>query len=127
MNLLLKRLPRLRDASLDPVAAFGGTFHANEGWGALDEAYADARPGGRHPAMPDPLPVEIYCHSLTDPSILSPELRAAGAQTLTVFGLHAPDRLRHRGEQRRAPGRAAGRRVRVRSTPCSASRSPTCC
>jgi phytoene dehydrogenase-like protein len=37
--------------------------------------------------------VEIYCHSLTDPTILSPELQAAGAQTLTVFGLHTPDRL----------------------------------
>src|SRR5690606_17332810 len=36
---------------------------------------------------------EIYCHSLTDPSILSPELQASGAHTLTVFALHAPDRL----------------------------------
>jgi len=39
---------------------------------------------------------EIYCHSLTDPSILSPELVEAGVQTLTVFGLHTPDRLTHR-------------------------------
>jgi len=31
VNLLLRRLPRLRDASLDPAAAFGGTFHINEG------------------------------------------------------------------------------------------------
>jgi phytoene dehydrogenase-like protein len=89
VNLLLKRLPRLRDASLDPAAAFGGTFHANEGWSGLDRAYQAAASG----AVPDPLPVEIYCHSLTDSSILSPELRASGAQTLTVFGLHAPDRL----------------------------------
>jgi phytoene dehydrogenase-like protein len=74
---------------VDAVAAFGGTFHANEGWGALDQAYAEAAAGD----IPSTLPVEIYCHSLTDPSILSPELRAAGAQTLTVFGLHAPDRL----------------------------------
>ena len=35
----------------------------------------------------------MYCHSLTDPSILSPELRAAGTQTLTLFGLHMPARL----------------------------------
>jgi phytoene dehydrogenase-like protein len=89
VNLLLKRLPTLRDADLDPAAAFGGTFHANEGWAALDRGYATAASG----AMPDPLPVEIYCHSLTDPSILSPELRGSGAQTLTVFGLHVPDRL----------------------------------
>ena len=85
VNLLLKRLPRLRDASVDPAAAFGGTFHINELWSQLDTAY-DVAAGG---AVPDPLPCEIYCHSLTDPSILSPELRESGAQTLTVFGLHA--------------------------------------
>ena len=89
VNLLLTRLPRLRDESLDPAAAFGGTFHANEGFARLGSAYDDAVAG----RIPDPLPVEIYCHSLTDPSILSPELRAAGAQTLTVFALQTPDRL----------------------------------
>lgn len=89
VNLLLSRLPRLRDARLDPVVAFGGTFHANEGFGQLGSAY-DAAVAGR---LPDPLPVEIYCHSLSDPSILSPELRASGAQTLTVFALQTPDRL----------------------------------
>jgi phytoene dehydrogenase-like protein len=89
VNLLLSRLPRLRDAGVDPVAAFGGTFHANEGWARLGEAYAEAAAGG----IPDPLPCEIYCHTLTDPSILSPEMRASGAQTLTVFALQAPDRL----------------------------------
>jgi phytoene dehydrogenase-like protein len=89
VNLLLKRLPRLRDERLDPVAAFGGTFHANEGFRELGEAY-DAAVSGR---LPEPLPVEIYCHSLTDPSILSPELRGSGAQTLTVFALQTPDRL----------------------------------
>ena len=41
-------------------------------------------------ALPDPLPCEIYCHSLADPSILSPALRESGAHTLTVFGLHTP-------------------------------------
>ena len=89
VNLLLERLPRLRDATVDPVAAFGGTFHINELWSQLDVAYSTAATGG----IPRPLPCEIYCHSLTDPSILSPELRASGAQTLTVFGLHTPHRL----------------------------------
>ncbi|MBX3100611.1 MAG: NAD(P)/FAD-dependent oxidoreductase [Salinibacterium sp.] len=89
VNLLVSRLPRLKDASVDPAAAFGGTFHINETWSQLDTAYAAASAGG----IPDPLPCEIYCHSLTDPTILSPELRATGAQTLTVFGLHVPDRL----------------------------------
>jgi phytoene dehydrogenase-like protein len=89
VNLLLKRLPKLRDAGVDPVAAFGGTFHINELWSQLDTAYQTAAGGG----IASPLPCEIYCHSLTDPSILSLELRESGAQTLTVFGLHAPDRL----------------------------------
>ncbi|MBN9239236.1 MAG: hypothetical protein BGO97_06070 [Micrococcales bacterium 70-64] len=89
VNLLLSRLPRLKDTAVDPAAAFGGTFHINETWSQLSAAY-DAASAGR---IPDPLPCEIYCHSLTDPTILSPELRAAGAQTLTVFGLHTPSRL----------------------------------
>jgi phytoene dehydrogenase-like protein len=89
VNLLVERLPRLRDPSVDPAAAFGGTFHVNELWSQLDAAYPVAAGG----AVPNPLPCEVYCHSLTDPSILSPELRRSGAQTLTVFGLHAPDRL----------------------------------
>ena len=89
VNLLLKRLPRLRDAALDPAAAFGGTFHINETFTQLQAAH-DAAVAGQ---VPDPVPAEIYCHSLTDPSILGPELRANGAQTLTVFALHTPDRL----------------------------------
>lgn len=88
VNLLLSRLPRLRDESVSPAAAFGGTFHINEGLDRLEGAFQEALQG----SIPDPLPCEIYCHSVTDPSILSSELVAAGAQTLTVFGLHAPDR-----------------------------------
>jgi phytoene dehydrogenase-like protein len=92
-NLLVSRLPRLL-ADVDPAAAFGGTFHINETWDQLDAAYRRAAgSAGAAGALPTPLPCEIYCHSLTDPSILSPELQAAGAQTLTVFGLHVPDRL----------------------------------
>ncbi|MCU1638411.1 MAG: NAD(P)/FAD-dependent oxidoreductase [Microbacteriaceae bacterium] len=89
VNLLLKRLPRLRDDAIDPAAAFGGTFHINETYSQLDRAYGAAFSG----VIPDPLPAEVYCHSLTDPSILSPELAESGAHTLTVFGLHVPDRL----------------------------------
>jgi phytoene dehydrogenase-like protein len=89
VNLLVKRLPRLLDETLDPAAAFGGTFHVNESYSQLESAFQTAS-GGR---MPSPLPAEIYCHSLSDPSILSPELAASGAHTLTVFGLHTPDRL----------------------------------
>jgi len=88
VNLLLKRLPRLRDTSVSPEAAFGGTFHINETYRQLETAYAQAAAGD----IPDLLPCEIYCHSLTDPSILAPDLVGAGVQTLTVFGLHAPSR-----------------------------------
>ncbi|WP_181009543.1 NAD(P)/FAD-dependent oxidoreductase [Streptomyces sp. SM11] len=89
VNMLLTRLPKLRDRSVDPRQAFAGTFHIAEGYGQLADAYRDAA-AGRLPAAP---PSEIYCHSLTDPSILGPDLAARGYQTLTLFGLHAPARL----------------------------------
>ncbi len=89
VNMVLRRLPRLRDDSVTPEQAFGGTLHVNETWTQLDSAYARAAGG----ALPDPLPCEIYCHSLTDPTILSPALRESGAATLTVFGLHTPHSL----------------------------------
>jgi len=88
VNMLLKRLPRLR-AGTDPVAAFGGTFHINENFEQLQTAFEQATRG----EIPNPLPCEIYCHSLTDPSILGPQLQASGAQTLTVFALHTPHAL----------------------------------
>ncbi|TMS49194.1 NAD(P)/FAD-dependent oxidoreductase [Mycobacterium sp. DBP42] len=89
VNLMLRRLPRLRDQQVTPEQAFGGTFHINETFSQLERAYGAATAG----RVPDPLPCEIYCHSLTDPSILSEDLRASGAQTLTVFGLHTPHSL----------------------------------
>ena len=46
-----------------------------------------SRPAGR---IPDPLPCEVYCHTLTDRSILGDELRDRGYHTLTLFGLHTP-------------------------------------
>jgi len=88
VNMLLRRLPRLRD-DVDPVAAFSGTFHVHESFDELQTAHARAA-AGRIPGTP---PCEIYCHSLTDDSILGPDLRAAGAHTLTLFGLHMPARL----------------------------------
>ncbi|UKD55288.1 NAD(P)/FAD-dependent oxidoreductase [Amycolatopsis sp. FU40] len=89
VNMVLRRLPRLRDEAVDPRDAFGGTFHVNESFAQLETAYREAA-AGRIPTMP---PCEIYCHSLTDPSILGPAERAAGVQTLTLFGLHMPARL----------------------------------
>jgi phytoene dehydrogenase-like protein len=89
VNLLLSRLPALRDAAVTAEQAFAGTFHVNETASQLQRAFEEAT-AGRIPSLP---PCETYCHSLTDPTILGDELRAAGVQTLTLFGLHMPARL----------------------------------
>jgi phytoene dehydrogenase-like protein len=89
LNMLVSRLPRPRDPAVSPEDAFAGTFHVNEGYEQLQRAYEEAA-AGRIPSTP---PCELYCHSLIDPSILSGELRASGAHTLTLFGLHMPARL----------------------------------
>jgi phytoene dehydrogenase-like protein len=86
INFLLDRLPRLK-SGVDPAVAFAGTLHLAEDYSQLEAAYADAAAG----RVPSVLPGEVYCHSLTDPSILgsSPE----GMHTLTYFGVHTPASL----------------------------------
>jgi phytoene dehydrogenase-like protein len=86
INFLLDRLPRLK-SGVDPAVAFSGTLHLGEDYGQLEAAYAEAAGG----SVPSVLPGEVYCHSLTDPSILgeSPD----GTHTLTYFGLHTPATL----------------------------------
>jgi phytoene dehydrogenase-like protein len=74
---------------LTDAAALESRRHAYWMLSQLDAAYDRAARG----VVPEPLPCEIYCHSLSDPTILSEQLRASGAQTLTVFGLHAPHDL----------------------------------
>jgi phytoene dehydrogenase-like protein len=88
INMLLSRLPRLK-SGMDPHLAFAGTFHVNESYSQLESAYQRAKSG----SIPSDLPLELYCHTLTDPTILSPELNAEGYQTLTLFGLHTPAAL----------------------------------
>ena len=83
INFLLDRLPRLR-SGVDPRVAFAGTLHLSEGYGELLSAYGAAVAG----RLPDPLPGEVRCHSLTDPSILGGV--PTGSHTLTYFGLHTP-------------------------------------
>src|SRR5690606_27278913 len=78
VNMVLARLPRLRDPQVRPEEAFAGTFHVNETYDQLERAYRQAAAG----QVPDVPPAEIYCHTLTDPSILSPELRSSGAHTM---------------------------------------------
>jgi phytoene dehydrogenase-like protein len=83
INMLLTRLPQLK-SGVDPRVAFAGTFHINETYSHLNDSYRVAKNG----EIPTRLPLEMYCHTLTDSSILSPELVAKGFHTLTLFGLH---------------------------------------
>jgi phytoene dehydrogenase-like protein len=83
LNLVLERLPGLR-SGIAPEDAFAGTFRLNEHEDQLAAAHRDAE-AGRLPAAP---PAEIYCHTLTDPSIAP-----GGGHSLTLFGLHTPARL----------------------------------
>jgi phytoene dehydrogenase-like protein len=88
INILLKRLPTLK-SRFDPRLAFAGTFHANESFSQLEQTFVDSQSG----VMPAKMPIEMYCHTLSDPSILGADLQAAGYQTLTLFGLHTPASL----------------------------------
>ena len=88
INMLLKKLPRLK-SGIDPKVAFAGTFHIDERYSDLQRAYKQCTAG----IIPDVIPAEMYCHTLTDQSILSAELISAGYQTLTLFGIHTPASL----------------------------------
>ena len=57
-------------------------MHLEEGFWDLEAAYATTAAGN----LPAVVPGEVYCHSLTDPSILNGHRGA----TLTLFGLHTP-------------------------------------
>ena len=88
INMLLKALPRLKSGA-DPKKAFAGTFHINESYDQLESAYTTAKDG----LIPEQGASEMYCHTLTDSSILSEELANKGFHTLTLFGLHTPAEL----------------------------------
>ena len=88
VNLVVDRLPRLR-SGMAPETAFAGTFHVDESATRLAAAYQESESG----RLPDPLPFEAYCHTLTDRTILSPKAARSGMHTITLFGLHTPARL----------------------------------
>jgi phytoene dehydrogenase-like protein len=88
INILLRRLPKLK-SGIDPRLAFAGTFHVNESFSQFEKVFVDAQAG----VMPAMMPIEMYCHTLSDPSILGQELQDAGYQTLTLFGIHTPASL----------------------------------
>lgn len=85
INMLLQKLPRLK-SGIDAKDAFAGTFHIDERYSDLQMAYQQSAAG----KVPDRIPAEMYCHTLTDNSILSDDLNSRGFHTLTLFGLHTP-------------------------------------
>ncbi|HXA10027.1 MAG TPA: NAD(P)/FAD-dependent oxidoreductase [Chthoniobacterales bacterium] len=108
INMLLHRLPKLKDNSHAVTDAFRGTFHIDEGYEQMKASYRQAA----HGQLPEKVPSEIYCHTLTDDSILSPALRTKGFHTLTLFGIDTPwplfaaenDAMRQRAQARFVAG-----------------------
>ena len=86
INMLLRRLPKLKAKRYRAEEVFCGTFHTDEGYAQMSESYDQAADGH----LPDKAPGEVYCHTLTDDSILSPDLRAQGFHTMTLFGIDTP-------------------------------------
>src|SRR5919106_1262226 len=86
INMLLSRLPKLKAKKIPATEAFCGTFHSDEGYERMSISYDEASDG----RLPEKMPCEIYCHTLTDDSILAPDLREQGFHTMTLFGLDAP-------------------------------------
>jgi len=89
INMLLRRLPRVLSPGHSAEQAFCGTFHINEGYQQMQASYRQAAQG----LLPGKIPCEVYCHTLTDGSILAPDLRTQGYHTLTLFALDTPWRL----------------------------------
>ncbi|HET9650022.1 MAG TPA: NAD(P)/FAD-dependent oxidoreductase [Microlunatus sp.] len=88
INLVLRRLPRFA-SGIAPETGFAGTLHLHQGYERLQRAYEEASAG----RIPDPLPAEVYCHTVTDDSILGAAPRFSGWHTLTMFALHTPAAL----------------------------------
>ncbi len=86
INMLLRRLPELKANGHSATEAFRGTFHSDEGYLQMNASYEQAAKG----QLPVKTPCEVYCHTLTDDSILGPALHRQGFQTMTLFGLDAP-------------------------------------
>jgi len=86
INMLLRRLPKLKANKYPAEQAWCGTFHSDEGYEQMKASYEQAASG----RSPSKTPCEVYCHTLTDETILSPELRKKGFHTITLFGLDAP-------------------------------------
>ena len=108
MNMLLKTLPEFKASEYNVQETFSGTIHLDEGYEAMNTSYREAESG----IMPENPPGEIYCHSMTDSSILSEELREKGYHTVTLFGLDMPYRL-FKKDNTKSRGEAAERFLRT--------------
>lgn len=86
INMLLRKLPKLKAKKYAATQAWCGTFHSDEGYEQMNDSYSLAWQG----RLPERTPCEVYCHTLTDDSILSPHLQQQGYHTMTLFGLDAP-------------------------------------
>src|SRR6266571_4033092 len=86
INMLLSRLPKLKVKKIPATDAFCGTFHSDERYEQMNVSYDQAADG----ILPEKAPCEIYCHTLTDDSILARDLFEQGFHTMTLFGLDAP-------------------------------------
>ena len=95
INMLLRRLPKLKAKKYALADAWCGTFHSDEGYEQMNASYEQAAKG----RLPDKTPCEVYCHTLTDDTILAPELREQGFHTMTLFGLDTPWNLFARDNQ----------------------------
>src|SRR5207237_663223 len=82
INMLLRRLPKLKAARYAAAEAFCGTFQSDEGYEQMNISYRQASEG----RLPDKTPREGYCHTLTDDSILAPDRGEKGLHTMTLFG-----------------------------------------
>lgn len=119
VNMLLKRLPRLRDEAVDPREAFSGTFHIAEGYRQLATAHAQAA-AGELPAAPPPRSTAtpsptrrssapISSSRATRPSRSSACTHRPGSSTATTTPY----------------ARSSSSRPSPSSTPTSPNRSPT--
>lgn len=86
INMLLRRLPKLKATRFSQEEPWCGTFHSDEGYDQMNLSYRQAA----ERRLPNHTPCEVYCHTLTDDSILSSDLRAQGFHTMTLFGLDMP-------------------------------------
>jgi phytoene dehydrogenase-like protein len=87
IDMLLDRLPRLR-AGVSPPMAFAGTVHFGTHYEQLQQAFLEAQEG----FIPEMPPGVLFCHSLTDPSVLG-TLAMEGKHAFSFLGFHAPARL----------------------------------